>query len=195
VLDSIYQFGGTQGKFLGELEDADEFAEDASEGASDPNTGNLVVIDETLEVVRVFDLQTGEIVGAFGESDRFANNPAALAFHPGDGRLYIAEQTGRVLIFDDESGLLVGEFVNVGPGPVAMRFTPDGESLLVVYGNPGTGVREFDEDGNALGVLGDTATAVTEGRRRLRRVQRRARRPARRRIADRDRGQSVVRVH
>jgi DNA-binding beta-propeller fold protein YncE len=161
LIDTIYQFGGTEGAFLGEAPDADEFANDASEGASDPANGNLVVIDDELELVRVFDLKTGEVVGPFGESDRVVKKPVALAFHPDNDRLFIAEAAGRVLQFDDATGLLINVFTDIGPGAVAMKFNPETGSLLVVYGNTGTGVREFDEDGNALGVLGETDTAVT----------------------------------
>jgi hypothetical protein len=162
LLDTIYEFGGTEGALVGELADADEFATQASEGVSNPLNGNLVVIDENLGLLRVFDLRSGEALGAFGESDRFVNVPVALAFNTDSNRLFVAEAGGRVLEFDAETGLLISEFTNIGAGAVAMKFSPETGHLLVVYGNAGSGVREFDEDGDDLGVLGDTGTAVTE---------------------------------
>ena len=162
LTDSILQFGGTGGAFLGALADAADFASNASEGAADPTNGNIVVIDDTLRLVREFDLRTGEIVGPFGESDRFVNNPTALAFDVENGRLFVAEASGRVLTFDTESGFLISEFANVGADPVAMRFSPTSGNLLVVYGTSGTGIRVFNADGTNLGVLGETATAAED---------------------------------
>ncbi len=162
LVGSLYQFGGTEGTLLGELAGSPEYAEDASEGASNPADGSLVVIDDGIGLLRVFDLRSGEVLGAFGESDRFVNEPVALAFHPDNGRLFVAEAGGRVLQFDGTTGLLINVFTDVGPGPVAMKFSPESGHLLVVYGNASTGVREFDEDGDDLGILGDTDTAVGE---------------------------------
>lgn len=162
LVDTIYEFGGTEGAFLGELDDAEEFAAEASEGTTIPATGNLLVIDENIGLLRVFDLRTGEVLGAFGESDRFVIDPVALTFNPENGRLFVAEASGRVLQFDGTTGLLVNVFAEVGTGAVAMTFAPDSGHLLVVYGTSAEGVREFDEDGDDLGVLGDTAAAVTD---------------------------------
>jgi hypothetical protein len=162
LVDTIYQFGGTEGALIGELSDAEEFADDATEGASNPANDSLVIIDSGIGLLRVFNLRTGRVRGAFGESDRFVNDPVALAFHPENGRLFVAEEGGRVLQFDGTTGLLIDVFNNVGPGAVAMKFSPDSGNLLVVYGNAGSGVREFDENGSDLGVLGETGTAVSE---------------------------------
>jgi hypothetical protein len=162
LIDTIWQFGGTEGALLGEFEEASEFAEDASEGASNPIDGNLVVIDDDIGILRVFDLRSGEALGAFGESDRFVDDPVAIAFHPDNDRLFVAEAGGRVLQFDSTTGLLVNVFTDVGPGAVSMKFSPETGHLLVVYGDAGSGVREFDEDGTSLGVLGETDTAVGE---------------------------------
>src|SRR6185369_4006531 len=81
LVGSLLQFGGTEGKLLGPVADADEFTTEPVQGASDPANGNLVIIDDSLDLVRVFDLRTGTIVGAFGDSDRQVNDPAALTFH------------------------------------------------------------------------------------------------------------------
>jgi hypothetical protein len=162
LVDTIWEFGGTEGALLGEFEEAAEFAGDASEGASNPINGNLVIIDDEIGILRVFDLRTHEALGAFGESDRFVDDPVAIAFHPETDRLFVAEAGGRVLQFDSSTGLLVNVFTDVGPGAVAMTFSPDSGNLLVVYGDAGTGVHEFGEDGSDLGVLGETDTAVGE---------------------------------
>lgn len=163
VVGSIVEFGGTGGDLVGEVADSAEFAPGAFQGASDPANGNLVVIDETLHFLRVFDLRTGEILGPFGDSDRFVNLPVAITFNPDNNRLFVAEAGGQVLMFDDESGFLISAFGNVGAGPVALEFSPVTGNLLVVYGDAGSGVREFDkDDGSDLGVLGQTAAAAGE---------------------------------
>lgn len=162
VVGSLIQFGGTGGALLGPVADADEFATGASEGTANPATGDLVIIDDDLGIVRVFDVVTGQIQGAFGESDRFVTDPTAVTFNNDNGRLYVAQADGEVLMFDGTSGLLVSTFGNVGAGPVAMRFSPTTGNLLVVSGVSGSGVRAFDANGNALGVLGETDSATTE---------------------------------
>jgi len=162
VTNSLFQFGGTEGGSLGAVADAPEFAADASEGVANPIDGNLVVIDESLRLVRQFDLRSGAVLGAFGESDRFVNDPAALAFNPENGRLYVAEAGGRVLMFDGTTGLLIALFAEVGADPIAMRFSPVTGNLLVVYGTSGTGIRQFNADGTDLGVLGETATEADQ---------------------------------
>jgi len=162
VTNSIFQFGGTEGAALGAVADAEEFASNASEGVADPINGNLVVIDDSLKLVRQFDLRTGAVIGPFGESDRFVNDPTALAFNPANGRLYVAEASGRVLMFDGTTGLLIAVFAEVGADPIAMRFSPVTGNLLVVYGTTDTGIREFNADGTDLGVLGETATAADQ---------------------------------
>lgn len=162
VVGSLFQFGGTEGLLVGEVADAAEFAAGASEGAGNPADGNLLLIDDVLGVVRLFDLRSGAILGAFGESDRFVNNPAALAFHPDNGRLYVAQQDGEVKVFDGTTGLLITTFGNVGANPISMRFSPTSGDLLVVDGVAGSGVRAFGSDGVSNGVLGDTDSAVTE---------------------------------
>jgi hypothetical protein len=162
VVGSIVQFGGTEGALVGPVADADVFAAGASEGTPNPATGDLVIIDDNVGVLRVFDLRTGKIKGSFGESDRFVNEPAALTFSNADGRLYVAQKNGKVLMFDGATGLLVGEFGNVGPNPEAMRFSPTTGNLLVVASVPGSGVKAFASNGTPLGVLGDTDTDVIE---------------------------------
>jgi len=162
VVGSVFAFGGTQGALIGELEDAEEFAEDAIKGVSNPEDGSIVLIDEGLGVLRVFDLETGEIRGSFGEADSFVEEPAALAFRESNGRLYVAEADGDTLIFDGTTGLLISEFGDVGNSPDAMVFSPVTGDLLVVNGQAGSGVRAFGNNGNSKGTLGDTAAAVDE---------------------------------
>jgi len=162
VVGSIFAFGGTEGALIGELEDAEEFAAEAIKGVSNPEDGSIVVIDEDLGVLRVFDLETGEIRGAFGETDTFVEDPAALTFRQTNGRLYVAESDGDTRIFDGSTGLLISDFGNVGDSPDAMVFSPVSGDLLVVNGQPGSGVRVFGNGGNAKGVLGDTDTAVSQ---------------------------------
>jgi len=162
VVGSIFEFGGTEGKLIGEVADAAEFAPGAVKGAGDPNTGNLVIIDSSIGALRVFDLRTGQILGGFGETDRFVTNPTALTFRSDNGRLYVGQSDGNVLIFDGTTGLLIKQFGNVGPNPVAMAFDPESGNLLVVNGEAGSGVQAFGSQGNSKGVLGQTATAVGE---------------------------------
>ena len=162
LVGSLFQFGGTGGALVGEVEDAIEFAAGASEGAANPAGGNLLLIDDVLGVIRYFDLRSGEILGAFGESDRFVVDPAAMAFQPGSGRLFVAQENGDVKIFDGTTGLLITAFTNVGAFPIAMRFSPENGDLFVVTGVAGSGVRTFGADGTAKGILGDTDTDVTE---------------------------------
>lgn len=162
VVGSLIEFGGTGGALVGEVADAAEFASGAIRGAGIPTSGNLLVIDGDLGLLREFDLHGGTITGPFGESDNFLVDPTALTFHPDNQRLYAAEAGGRVLIFDGTTGLLITSFGNVGANPVALRFSPVSGDLLVVDGQPGAGVKAFDTNGNAKGVLGDTDTAVSE---------------------------------
>lgn len=159
LTDSILQFGGTEGSFLGAVADADEYAATAFQGTSDPSSGNLVVIDSSINVVRTFDLLTGEIVNTFAETDRFVDVPRAIAFNPDNLRLYVADASGKVLIFDGETGLLIRQFADVGPGPVAMEFSPVTGDLVVAYGAGTAGLRAFSADGTDLGVLGETDLA------------------------------------
>lgn len=160
LVDGLFEFGGTEGALVGQVADAEEFAEGAVQGASNPVNGDLVVIDNSLGLVRVFDLRGGNIIGQFGESDSLVDDPAALAFHPQDDRLYIAEAGGRVLIFDASTGLLISTFGDVGANPLAIAFTPDGDQLLVVDGT--AGVQVFDADGSSDGVLGETGTTTDQ---------------------------------
>lgn len=162
VVGSLVQFGGTGGANLGEVADAAEFAAGASEGTGNPNTGNLVVIDDSLGVIRTFDLLTGEVIGAFGDSDEFVDNPAAMAFRPDNGRLYVGQQDGDVRIFDGTTGLLVASFRNVGLAPRSMVFSPVTGDLLVVSGAPGSGIRVFGVNGSDKGILGDTDEDVDQ---------------------------------
>lgn len=161
VTDSLLQFGGTEGAFLGAVEDAPTYVPTAIQGAFDPLNEDLLAIDGDLRLIRAFDLRTGKIVGTFGETDRFLNVPTAMAFNPEDGRLYVAEAGGRVVMFDGSSGLLVAVFVNVGPLPIAIAFSPVNGDLLVAYQNE-TGIRHFNSDGTDLGLLGETATATVD---------------------------------
>ena len=158
---SLVEFGGTEGKLLGRVEDADEFATTPLHGAADPANGNLVVIDQTLDIVRVFELRTGAVLGPFGESDRFVENPVALAFNPEDNnRLYIAEAGGRVLMFDDTTQLLISKFTDIDEVAKAIAFVPGTGDMLVVDGTPG--VKVYSDTGVSQGVLGETGTATTE---------------------------------
>lgn len=162
VTGTILQFGGTEGAFLGKVADADDFAQGASEGTTDPNTGNIVVIDSDINLVRTFDLHTGEILETFGETDRFVDVPTAITFNQDNGRLYVGDLLGDVRMFDGKSGLLVSKFANVGFAPIAMRFSPVSGELYVVSGVGGTGIRHFSANGDNLGVLGETASALDE---------------------------------
>jgi hypothetical protein len=163
LVGSLIQFGGTEGALVGEVSDAAEYAAGASEGASNPADGSLVIIDEALGVVRAFDLRSGAIIpGAFGSSDSFVTDPRALAFRPDNGRLYVAEASGAVFMFDGSTGVLISTFGNVGASPVSMRFSPVSGDLLDVNGDPGSGVLAFGSDGTAKGVLGETGTATGE---------------------------------
>lgn len=162
LVGSLIQFGGTKGALLGPVADAAEYAASASQGVADPLTGNLLVIDSSLGLIRVFDIMSGKILGDFGESDRFVKDPKAMTFHPSNGRLLVAEADGAVLMFDGSTGLLVSTFGNVGANPKAIRFSPQTGELLVISGASGSGIRHFDAAGNDLGVLGETDTATTE---------------------------------
>ncbi len=162
VTGTILQFGGTEGAFLGRVADADDFAQNAFQGTTDPTTGDLVVIDGEIDVVRTFDLRTGEVLETFGETDRFVDVPTAITFNKVNGRLYVGDLVGKVQMFDGQSGLLVSNFANVGPAPIAIRFTPDSQELYVVSGISGTGIRHFSSTGADLGVLGETDTALDE---------------------------------
>ncbi len=161
LVGSLISFGGTEGALVGEVADAATFAPNATRGVSIPSTGNILLVDPQLGVVREFDLQTGEVLGTFGETDQFVEDPVALAFDAGE-QLYVAEQGGEVKVFDGESGLLLSNFGNVGVGATAIGFSPASGNLLVVDGLTGSGVRAFDAAGAAQGVLGDTDTAVDE---------------------------------
>lgn len=161
VTDSLLQFGGTEGAFLGAVEDAPTYVPTAIQGAFDPLNEDLLAIDGDLRLIRAFDLRTGKIVGTFGETDRFLNVPTAMAFNPADGRLYVAELGGRVVMFDGSSGLLIAVFANVGPGPISIGFSPVSGDLVVAY-EGSSGVRHFNADGTDLGVLGETATATDD---------------------------------
>jgi DNA-binding beta-propeller fold protein YncE len=161
VTDSLFQFGGTEGAALGAVKDAPTYVPDAIQGAYDPVNEDLLALDGSLRLIRAFDLRSGDIVGTFGETDRFLNTPTAMAFNPSDGRLYVAELGGRVVMFDGSSGLLIAVFVNVGPGPISIGFSPVNGELLVAYSGS-SGIRHFSSDGTDLGLLGETGTATDE---------------------------------
>jgi DNA-binding beta-propeller fold protein YncE len=161
VVGSLFQFGGTDGALVGDVPDAAQYTPNAFQGASNPADGNLLLVDSSLRVIREFDLVTGDILGSFGETDQFVDDPAAITFNPETHNLYVAEDTGRVTVFDDQSGLLITTFGNVGAHPKALRFSPTTGDLLVINGDPG--VLDFDgSDGTPKGVLGGTAGATTE---------------------------------
>lgn len=162
VVGTLVEFGGTKGALIGPVKDSAEYATDAIQGVAHPVTGNLIVIDKSLELVRAFDLRTGDIIGAFGQVDEFVDNPAAITFRAEDNRAYVAEDSGKVQIFNGTTGLLISNFGNVGTFPIAMRFSPTTGDLLVVNGEPGAGVLVFGLDGTPKGVLGDTDIAVDE---------------------------------
>lgn len=160
LVGSLIQFGGTKGALLGPVADAAEYAAGATQGVADPLTGDLLILDGDLGLIRVFDIKSGKVIGDFGESDRFLTDPRAMTFNPANGRLLVAQADGNVLMFDGTTGLLVSTFGNVGPGAKAMHFSPETGDLVVAYG--GAGLRSFDASGNALGVLGETGTETTQ---------------------------------
>ncbi len=162
LVGSLLQFGGTAGALVGAVADSDDFTPDAVAGVADPSSGNLLVLDANLGVVREYDVYDSSIVGPFGEVDRFSTSPAALAFDAGD-RLFVIDTDGSTRIYSAGSGLLVRNFGNVGavtPGRAAAAFDPASGELLLVRG--GAGVERFSTGGAALGILGETAAAVAE---------------------------------
>ena len=120
LVGSLIEFGGTQGNLVGVSPDAEIFAPNATAGAANPVTGNLIVAVPSPAVIREFDFRTRTVVGAFGETSIFPEEAVALAF---DERvLWVAYQSGVVRRFDAASGLFIDEFGDVtGPGRVSPR--------------------------------------------------------------------------
>ncbi len=172
LVGSLFAFGGTAGGGLGEIADSATFAQGAVGGASNPDDGNplLIVSSGGSGVVREFDLGTGTTLGSFGEVSSFVNDPMAIAFDE-NGRLHVADSDGAVSIFDGglgggaTKGLFIAAFGDVtggGESVSSMLFSPVTGNLLVVDGGAGAGIREYSPAGASLGVLGDTAGAVTQ---------------------------------
>lgn len=160
LVGSLLVFGGTQGEFLGPIDDAETFAPDADRGAANPQSGNVVVVDPVLGAVREFDIDDGSVVGSFGETAAHVSDPVDVAFS-GDGKLYVVEGDGHVSVFDAESGLFLavfGDVTGVGESVASIEVSPVNGDILVVDGGAGKGVRAYSPSGNSLGVFGDTAS-------------------------------------
>lgn len=162
LVGSLTEFGGTDGGLVGAVEDADDFTPNAIVGVANPVTGNLLVVDDELDVVREFSIEDNSIIGDFGDVARFATQPAVLVFDSAD-RLNVIDDDGTVRVFDADNGLLIRVLGNVGPveaGRAGAAFSEASGELLVVNG--GAGVQRFSASGAALGALGDTVAATTE---------------------------------
>jgi hypothetical protein len=165
LVGSLFEFGGTTGDLVGEFADAAQFADGAVRGAVDPSSGNIVLVIPNLDLVREFDYRTGAVTSRFEGSALRLSDPVALAF-AADGRLYVADSDGVVSIFNGSNGLFLkqlGDVAGAGENVSSIGFDPASGNLLVADGGAGLGIRAFDaNDGSSFGVLGDTATAVSQ---------------------------------
>ncbi len=163
LVGSLIEFGGTQGNLVGVSPDAEIFAPNATAGAANPITGNLVVAVPSPPVIREFDFRTRTVVGAFGETSIFPEVAVALAF---DERvLWVAYASGIVRRFDAATGLFIDAFGDVtGPGQSvsAIAVAPQQGNLFVADATPGNGVREYQRLTAAESAFGETALAVNE---------------------------------
>lgn len=159
VVGSLYQLGGTAGGMLGEIADAETFTPEASAGVGNPVSGNLLIIDSDLGLIREFDYTTNSLVGNFGDADRFNDDPVAMAFNTAD-QLHVIDADGDLNVYSGSSGLLLRKLKNVGAGAVAAAFTPSNGRLLIARGE--AGIKAYNTDGTSRGTLGDTDLAVAE---------------------------------
>ncbi len=164
LVGSLIAFGGTEGGLIGESADVATFAPNAVRGIGDPATGNILLADPVLGIVREFDFNTLNVVGTFGET-AIMDEPVALAFD-GAGDLYAADEDGTVDVFSGSAGLSQGTFADVtlvAEQVTAILFEPTDGNLLVVDGRAGQGLREYDiATGAFVGFYGDTATAAVQ---------------------------------
>lgn len=159
IVGSLVQLGGTGGGLIGEVADAMTFTPDASAGVANPTTGNLLILDSELGVIREFDFDTNNLVDEFGDVDRFSVDPVAMAFNASN-ELHVIEGDGDVNVYSGSAGLLVRKLQNIGSGVVAAEFLPSNGYLLVARGE--AGIRAYNADGSSRGILGTTDDAVEE---------------------------------
>jgi len=160
VVGSLAGFGGTEGAALAEIDDPDVFAPDATRGAANPATGNLLLLDRILSEIRVFSAVDGSVIGSFGEVGSHLTDPVDLAFSE-TGELYVVEGDGVVSVFNAANGLFVSVFGDVTSGAeevVNIVISPLTGELLAVDGRAGEPARRYDANG-FLGDLGETAVA------------------------------------
>ena len=163
VIGSAFAFGGTGGALIGELAEVATFADDAASAVAIPSEGNLLLAVTSPPRIRKFDFRDGSDLGIFGETRDFVTAPVALAFDA-SGRQHVADVDGTVSVFDTRGRFIriFGDVAAAGENVVAMTFSPTSGELLVVDGGAGAGIRRYDgATGAALGVLGETATAVS----------------------------------
>jgi hypothetical protein len=162
VVGSLLMFGGTQGGFVLDSEDAESFAANAVAGVGNPINGNVLLAVVSPGRVREFTSSDATIVGTFGETDDFLEPPRTLAFD-GDDDLNVIYVDGLVRVFDGENGLyirLLGDVTAGGEQVAATAFSPNTGELFVVDGQAGAPLRVYTSDGDFSRVLPDTATAV-----------------------------------
>ncbi len=160
VVGSLAGFGGTEGAALTVIDDPDVFAPDATRGAANPVTGNLLLLDRILGKIREFSAVDGSAIGSFGETDIQLTDPVDLAFSE-TGELYVVEGDGVVSVFNAANGLLVSVFGDVTSGVeevVNIAISPLTGELLAVDGRAGEPARRYSASG-FLGDLGETAVA------------------------------------
>ena len=159
VVGSLAGFGGTEGAALAELDDPDVFAPDATRGAANPVTGNLLLLDRTLGEIREFSAVDGSVIGSFGQTSQLTD-PVDLAFSE-TGELYVVEGDGVVSVFNAANGLFVSVFGDVTSGAeevINIAISPLTGELLAVDGRAGEPARRYDASG-FLGDLGETSVA------------------------------------
>lgn len=157
--NSIKRYDGVTGAYIG------DFVAPNSGGLSNPQgcmfgpDGNLYVTGANNTAVLRYDGKTGAFMGAFtsGASLHFG---ADMSFH--NGCLYVSDfyKQGSVYRFDQNTGQLVGSFLNDSPpGCDGQSWDADGNLLVSSFGS-GT-VRKYSANGT---YLGDFATLPTGGK-------------------------------
>jgi hypothetical protein len=124
----------------------------AGQPAYDPESRRLFVVNADRGWIDTVDLSDPEApqrlqrqvvlgYGGFPESIALSRGILAVAFTSLDGTL-----PGKVLFFDVD-GRRIGDIVRVGVRPVQLRFTPDGQRLVVVNHGEANDAYTIDPEG------------------------------------------------
>lgn len=131
------------------------------------NDGNIYITDFSLDVVKVYDADSGDLVRTIGSSGTELGQflgPAGITVSPNTGRIYVSDQynyriqvlspEGQPLFAFGERGSALGQLRE----PIGVEV--DEYENIYVADSQNSRVQAFDKDGNFLTSFGTPAAAT-----------------------------------